>query len=167
LGGVLATRNLSQSLALPTKTIRVAGTPQVVFTNPITIIHMNMIVNRPLMSSMATRRYKCASVTNSRGKYQEPSSVIAHILDHKNGHYVRPNKVALKYPDFKKDVDLNVHVKVFNFTIKVNAKTSEEYIINVISYMLKDTTLDWCHNYMIIFSGMYISILQTSLEDSK
>jgi hypothetical protein len=56
--------------------------------------------------------------------------------------------VALKDHDYKKDVDLNVHVKVFNYAIKVNIKTSKEYIINEFSYMLKDTTSDWCHNYI-------------------
>jgi hypothetical protein len=40
------------------------------------------------------------------------------ILDHEDGHYVRPNKVAFKYPNFKKDVDLNAHVRMFNSTIK-------------------------------------------------
>jgi hypothetical protein len=37
---------------------------------------------------------------------------------------VRPNMVALKYPNFKKDVDLDAHVKVFNYIVKANAKTS-------------------------------------------
>ncbi len=36
---------------------------------------------------------------------------------------------------------------MFNFRVKVNAETSEEYIIIVFNYMLKDMTLDWCHNY--------------------
>jgi hypothetical protein len=36
--------------------------------------------------------------------------------------------VAFKYLDFKKDVDPNVHVKVFNFAMNVNAKTSKQYI---------------------------------------
>jgi len=31
---------------------------------------------------------------------------------------------------------------MFNFLIKTNAKTFEKYIINEISYMIKDTTLD-------------------------
>jgi hypothetical protein len=35
----------------------------------------------------------------------------------------RPNKVALKYPNFKKDVDLNAHVRIFNYIVKVNVKT--------------------------------------------
>jgi hypothetical protein len=37
---------------------------------------------------------------------------------------------------------------MFNFVIKPNVNTSEKYIINVFYYMLKDTTSDWCHNYM-------------------
>ncbi len=49
--------------------------------------------------------------------------------------------VALKYPDFKKDANPNAHVRVFNFVVKVNVKTSKKYIINVFNYMLRDTTL--------------------------
>jgi hypothetical protein len=45
---------------------------------------------------------------------------------------VRPNKVALKYLDLKKDVDLDAHVKMFNSTVKENAKKFEKYIINFI-----------------------------------
>jgi hypothetical protein len=56
-----------------------------------------MIVNRPLMSSMVVGGYKSANATNSRGKYQKPSTITTQILDHINGHYVRPNKVAFKY----------------------------------------------------------------------
>ncbi len=48
--------------------------------------------------------------------------------------------VVLKYLDFIKDVDPNVHVRVFNFEIKANAKTSKEYIINVFRYTLRNTT---------------------------
>jgi hypothetical protein len=31
--------------------------------------------------------------------------------------------IALKYPNFKKDADLDAHVKVFNYVVKKNAKT--------------------------------------------
>jgi len=50
--------------------------------------------------------------------------------------------VAFKYPDFIKDANPNAHVRVFNFIIKKNAKTFEEYIINAFNYMLKDMALD-------------------------
>jgi hypothetical protein len=56
--------------------------------------------------------------------------------------------VALKYLDFRKNVDPDAHVRMFNFVIKTNAKTFEECIINALSYALKDTTSNWCYNYM-------------------
>jgi hypothetical protein len=59
--------------------------------------------------------------------------------------------IVLKYLDFKKDVDLDGHVKVFNFVVKANAKTFEEYIINAFNYKLKDMASGWCHNYMLEF----------------
>jgi hypothetical protein len=67
--------------------------------------------------------------------------------------------VALKYFDFKKNVNLNVHVKVFNSIIKANVETFEEYIINVFSCMLKDITSNWCHNYMSEFPDYTLSEL--------
>ncbi len=79
---------------------------------------------------------------NPRGGYRKLSIIIIPILDHRDGHYVRPNKVAFKYPDFKKDDDLDVHVKVFNFVVKANAETSKEYIINAFNYTLRNTTSD-------------------------
>jgi hypothetical protein len=56
------------------------------------------------------------------------------IFNQKNGHFVKPYRVAFKYPNFKKNVNPNVHVRMFNF-----AKTFEEYIINAFSYTLRDT----------------------------
>jgi hypothetical protein len=112
---------------------------------------VHRIADQPLMSSMAIGRYKNANAANLRGWYWEPSTITTPIFYHKNGRYVRSNKLGLKYPDFKKGVNLDVHVKVFNSTIKANVKTSEQYIINVFNYMLKDTTSKWCHNYMSKF----------------
>jgi hypothetical protein len=40
---------------------------------------------------------------------------------------------------------------MYNYVIKVNAKTSKKYIINLFNYMLKDTASDWCDNYMLKF----------------
>jgi hypothetical protein len=37
---------------------------------------------------------------------------------------------------------------MFNSAIESNVETSEEYMINVFSYTLRDTTSEWCHNYM-------------------
>jgi hypothetical protein len=55
-----------------------------------------------LMSSMVVGNYKNVDVTNLKGGYWEPSTIIIPILDHKDGHYVRPNKIVVKYLDFKK-----------------------------------------------------------------
>jgi hypothetical protein len=49
---------------------------------------------------MVVGRYKSVDVTNPRGGYWKPFAVIILILDNRNGHYVRPNKVAFKYLDF-------------------------------------------------------------------
>ncbi len=111
-----------------------------VFTNLILIIHVYRITNQPLMSSMDVGGYKSANAMNPKRGYQKPSIIITPIPDHKNGHYVRPNKVALKYHDFTKDVNPNAHVRVFNFVIKTNVETSKEYIINVFNYKLRDIT---------------------------
>ncbi len=70
-------------------------------------------------------------VRNLRGRYQKPSIVTAWIFDNRNGHFVKPNRVALKY--FKKIVDPYAHVKVFNYVMKANVKTFEEYTINVLA----------------------------------
>ncbi len=96
---------------------------------------------------MAVGRCKSADIMHLRGGYQEPIVVITLILDHRDGHYVKPKRVTIKYLDFKKNLNPNAHVKVFNFAIKANVKTSEEYIINASSYTLKDMALDWCCNY--------------------
>jgi hypothetical protein len=73
-------------------------------------------------------------------RIQEDIENYLSILDDKNGHYVKPNRVALKYFDFKKDADLNANVRVFNFAVKTNVETSKKYIINDFSHMLRDTT---------------------------
>ncbi len=65
-------KNLSWSSTLPIETIRVVGTHQMVYTNPIMITHVNRTVDRPPMSSMVTRGYKNADATNPKGGYQEP-----------------------------------------------------------------------------------------------
>jgi len=109
---------------------------------------MSIELRPTTMNSIAFRRYKSTYAKNLKVRYQKPSVIIVGILDHRNGHSIKLNRVALKYLDFKTNVDLNVHVRMFNSLVKANVETSEEYIINVFSYMLRDTTLDWCHNYM-------------------
>jgi hypothetical protein len=157
LGGVSTVRNLSRSSALPIATTKVVGIPQMVFTNPITTTHVNKTIDRPLMSSMAIGGCRSVDVMHSRGGYEEPIVVTAPILDHRDGHYVRPTRVAIKYLDFKIDVNFDAHVRMFNFVIKANAETSKEYIVNAFSYTLRNTTSNWCHNYMSKFPGYTFS----------
>jgi hypothetical protein len=113
-----------------------------VFTNPIMTIHVKKITDRPQMSLIVARRCNNANLVYLRGGYQEPIVITIPNLDQRNGHYVRPNRVAFKYFDFKKDVDPNAHVTMFNFIIKTNVETSKECIINVVNYALRDTTSD-------------------------
>jgi hypothetical protein len=94
------------------------------------------------MSSMAIGRCKSVDVVHSKGGYREPIVVTTPILDHRYGHYVKPNRVTLKYHDFKKDVDLNVHLRMFNSAIKTHEETSKEYIIIAFNYTLKDMASD-------------------------
>ncbi len=53
---------------------------------------------------------------------------------------MKSNKVALKYPNFKKNVNPNVHVRMFNSTMKAKAETFEGYVINVFNYTLRAIT---------------------------
>jgi hypothetical protein len=99
------------------------------------------------MSSVAARVYKIANVMNMRGGYQKLFIVTTPIFYHRYGHYVRPNRVAFMYSDFKKDGDPYACGKMFNFVVQANVETFEDYIINAFSYTQKDTS-DWCHNYM-------------------
>jgi hypothetical protein len=54
------------------------------------------------------------------------------------GLVTRPYWSTLKYPHYKKDVDPNVHVRVFQTVVKANGKTFEEYIINAFNYIERD-----------------------------
>ncbi len=78
-----------------------------------------------MTNSIVAGRYKSIDAKNPRRAYQKPSIITQGIINHRNGHSIRPNRVLLKYLDFKKDVDLNVHVRMFNSIVKANAKTSK------------------------------------------
>ncbi len=97
--GILVRRKKNGSMTLLTSITGVVGTPQMVFTNPIMTTHVNRIKNRPPMNSMATGRYRNVNVVNPKGGYQKPFIVIIPNFYHRIGHYVGPNKVALKYFD--------------------------------------------------------------------
>jgi hypothetical protein len=146
-----ASMNLNRSSGLLTTNIGVVGTPQLVFTNPIMTTHEHKTIDKSPMSSITIRGYKNTNAKDSKGEYRRPSVTTRGIFDQRNGHFVRPNMGVFKYHDFKKDVNLDVHVRVLNFAVKANTETCKKNIINAFSYMLRDTTLDWCHNYMSKF----------------
>ncbi len=54
----------------------------------------------------------------------------------------KPYRSTLKYQNYKKDVNPNVHVIMFQAIVKANGKTLHEFIINAFSYTLKEMTLD-------------------------
>jgi hypothetical protein len=48
------------------------------------------------MNSITTRG-KNTYVENPKGGCQEPFVITQGLINYKNGHFVRPNKVVLKY----------------------------------------------------------------------
>jgi hypothetical protein len=58
------------------------------------------------------------------------------------GSMARPCRSPLKYPNYKKDANPNVHVTMFQVAIRVNGETFEEYIINAFNYTLREMRLD-------------------------
>jgi hypothetical protein len=57
---------------------------------------------------------------------------------------------------------------MFNFAVKENAETFKEYIINAFRYTLKDTSSNYCHNYMLKFPNcIYLEFIQTFCKCHK
>ncbi len=52
----------------------------------------------------------------------------------------------LQYPSYVKNIDLDVHIRIFKKTIKVNGETMEADIINLFSFTLKDIIFEWGEN---------------------
>ncbi len=106
---------------------------------------------------------------NPRRGYQKPFVVIVIILDHRIGHYVKPNIITFKYDNFLKNANLDVHVKVFNSIVKANEKTFEEYVIvslYAMRYNIKLVPQLYVKISWMYFFGDYTCILQTSSKDS-
>jgi len=47
------------------------------------------------MNSIVARGYRSIDVKYPRRRYREPFVIIAGIIDHINGHFVRVNRIAL------------------------------------------------------------------------
>jgi hypothetical protein len=54
----------------------------------------------------------------------------------------RPYRQPLNYPEYVKDFDLDVHVKVFEATIRANGETKDAKIVNMLSFTFRDTIFD-------------------------
>jgi len=50
--------------------------------------------------------------------------------------------MRLQYPTYVKDIDLDVHIKVFKKAIKANGEIVEVDIMNLFSFILKDSIFE-------------------------
>jgi hypothetical protein len=57
--------------------------------------------------------------------------------------------MKLQYPTYVKDIDLNVHIRIFKKAIKANGKTMEDDIIILFGFTFKDNILKWGENYIL------------------
>ncbi len=54
--------------------------------------------------------------------------------------------MKLQYPTYVKDINLNVHIRVFKKVIKANGETLEVDIINLFGFTFKDGIFEWGEN---------------------
>jgi hypothetical protein len=57
--------------------------------------------------------------------------------------------MKLQYPTYVKDIDLNVHIRIFKKAIKANGKTMEVDIIILFGFTFRDNILNWGENYIL------------------
>ncbi len=53
-----------------------------------------------------------------------------------------------QYPTYVKDIELDVHIKVFKKAIKVNGEIVESDIINMYGFTLQSNIFEWEENYV-------------------
>jgi hypothetical protein len=54
----------------------------------------------------------------------------------------------LQYPTYVKDIDLDVHIRVFKKAIKANGEIVEVDIINLFGFIVQDNILEWGENFV-------------------
>jgi len=54
----------------------------------------------------------------------------------------------LQYPTYVKDIDLDVHIRVFKKGIKIKGEIVEVDIINLFGFTFKDKIYEWGENYV-------------------
>jgi hypothetical protein len=61
--------SLNRSSGLPMTNTRVVGTPQMVFTNPIMIIHVHKTIDRPSMNLIVARGYRSTNAKDPKRRH--------------------------------------------------------------------------------------------------
>jgi hypothetical protein len=51
--------------------------------------------------------------------------------------------MKLQYPTYVKDIDFDVHIRVFKKTIKTNGEIMEANIINMFGFTQRDNIFEW------------------------
>ncbi len=54
----------------------------------------------------------------------------------------------LQYPTYVKDIDPDVHIRVFKKTNRANGEIVEAYIINLFGFTLQDNISKWGENFL-------------------
>jgi len=54
----------------------------------------------------------------------------------------------LQYPTYVRDIDMDVHIRVFKKAIKIDGETVEVDIINLFGFTFKDNIYEWGENYV-------------------
>jgi hypothetical protein len=55
---------------------------------------------------------------------------------------------AIQYPTYVKDIDHDVHIKIFKNAIRANGETMEVNIINLFGFTLHDNISKWGENFV-------------------
>jgi hypothetical protein len=55
--------------------------------------------------------------------------------------------LPFNYPEYVKDSDPNVHVKVLKVDIRANGETKSVKFVDLFSFTLRNTMSNWCNNY--------------------
>jgi len=56
--------------------------------------------------------------------------------------------MKLQYSTYVKDIDLDIHIRVFKKAIKTNGEIVEADIINLFRSIFKDNIFEWGENYV-------------------
>jgi hypothetical protein len=56
--------------------------------------------------------------------------------------------MKLQYPTYVKNINPDVHIRIFKKTIKANGETMEADIINLFDFTPRDNIFEWDGNYI-------------------